>query len=111
MNIYMKPIIAAAIPLLAALSSWISTGTFKAPELALAITGVVTAIVVYFLRNQRTGVLSAAKFIGAAVTPLVSVLLQWIVTGSFDRAELATIVVGVLTSILMYLVQNTPDLQ
>ena len=109
MNSYVKAILAAAIPLIAALGSWINTGTLNAPEVALAVTGLVTAVLVYFFRNQPSGVLSALKFIVAALTPLVSALLQALVTGAFNRAELSTLVVGILTSILVYLVQNTPD--
>ena len=51
------------------------------------------------------------KFIVAALTPLVSALLQAWVTGDFNRAELSTLVVSILTSILVYLVQNTPDVE
>ena len=109
MNSYVKAILAAAIPLIAAAGAWINTGTLNAPEVALAVTGLVTAILVYFLRNQPSGVLSAMKFIVAALTPLVSALLQTLVTGDFNRAEISTLVVGILTSIMVYLVQNTPD--
>jgi hypothetical protein len=109
MNSYVKAILAAAIPLIAAVGAWINTGTLNAPEVALAVTGLVTAVLVYFFRNRPSGVLSAMKFIVAALTPLVSALLQALVTGDFNRAELSTLVVGILTSIMVYLVQNTPD--
>jgi len=108
-NKVMKPVLAAAIPLLAALGSWISTSEFNTPGLSVAITGFITAILVYFFRNRPTGFLASLKFIVAAVTPIVSALLQWAVTGSFERVEFATIVVGVGTSILMYFTQNEPD--
>jgi hypothetical protein len=110
MNELMKPLVAAAIPLLTALGSLIATGTINAPELSLAITGFVTAIVVYLLRNRPDGVRAWTKAIGAAVTPLVSALIQYFfVPGSTTKAQLATAVVGVLTALLMAYVQNEPD--
>ncbi len=109
MNNVMKPVLAAAIPLLAALGSWIATGALNTPEVAVAIPGFITAILVYFFRNRPSGFLASLKFIVAAVTPIVSALLQWAVTGSFQRAEFATIIVGVGTAILMYFTQNEPD--
>lgn len=110
----MKPLVAAAIPLLTALGSWITTGTLNAPELSLAITGLVTALIVvlagYFWPNQATGVLAWARAIGAALTPLVSALIQYLfVPGSTGKAQLATAVVGFLTALVMAYVQNTPD--
>ena len=106
---FMKPILVAGIALLTVLQSSIATGEFNAPELAVAITGLVTAIVVYFLRNQSSGVLASTKAIGAAVIPLVSALIQGLVTGGFNTAELSTVTVGVISAILMYFVQNAPD--
>lgn len=106
----MKPVVAAAIPLLSALGSWITTGTLNAPELSLAITGLVTALVVYLLRNRPDGWRAWTKATGAAVTPLVSALIQYFfVPGSTSKAQLATVVVGVLTALVMAYVQNTPD--
>jgi hypothetical protein len=62
MNELMKPLVAAAIPLLTALGSFIATGTLNAPELSLAITGFVTALVVVLAGliwpNQEAGVLA-----------------------------------------------------
>ena len=109
MNPFMKAILAAAIPLISGIGSWITTGELKSTEFAVIITGFITAVLVYFFRNRPSGVLSALKFVLAAVALIVISLLQWAVTGSFNRAEMATIVVGVLTSILVYFVQNTPD--
>lgn len=111
MNPFMKAILAAAIPLISAVGSWISTGELKAPEIAVAITGFVTAILVYSFRNRPSGFLASLKFIVAAVTPILSALLQWAVTGGFERAEFATIVVGVSTSILVYFTQNAPNVE
>jgi hypothetical protein len=106
----MKPVVAAAIPLLTALGSWITTGTLNAPELALAITGLVTAIVVLLLRNRPEGWRAWTKFIGAALTPLVSAVIQYfLVPGSTTKSQLATVAVGVLTALVMAYVQNTPD--
>lgn len=102
----MKPIVAAAIPLLAAWQSRIDTGQWNADQWALAITGVVTAVVVYFVPNQNAGVLAAAKAISAAVVPLVSALIQWGITGG---APGATVFIGVATAILMYFVQPAPN--
>ncbi len=111
---WMKPLVAAAIPLLTVLGSWITTGALNAPKLSLAISGVVTALVVVLAGliwpNQEAGVLAWARAIGAALTPLVSALLQYLfLPGSTGKAQLATAVVGFLTAMLMVYVQNTPD--
>jgi hypothetical protein len=59
MNCSINAVLAVAIPLIAACGSWITTGELNAPDVALTVTGFVTAILVYYLRNQPTGVLSA----------------------------------------------------
>ena len=102
----MKPIVAAAIPLLAALESRIVTGELNADQWALAITGLVTAVVVYFVPNQRTGFLAAAKAISAAAVPLVSALIQW---GLGEGAPTATVLIGFATAVIMYFVQSAPN--
>jgi hypothetical protein len=102
----MKPIVAAAIPLLAALESYLATGQWNVEQTAVAITGVVTAVVVYFVPNQNAGVLAAAKAISAAAVPLVSALIQWGVTGG---APVATALIGFATAVLMYFVQPAPN--
>ena len=115
MNKIMKPLVAAAIPLLSALASLIITGTVNAPELSLAITAFATAIVVAVLTavlpdDSDNVIATWGKAIGAAVTPLVSALIQYFfVPGSTTKVQLATAVVGVLTALLMAYVQNTPD--
>jgi peptidoglycan/LPS O-acetylase OafA/YrhL len=110
----MKPLVAAAVPLLSALGSLIITGTINAPELALGITGFLTAFVVLLLGrldpNQQAGVRAWTKAIGAAVTPLVSALIQYFfIPGSTTKSQLATVAVGVLTALLMAYVQSEPD--
>ena len=114
MNKIMKPLVAAAIPLLTALGSYITTGTLNAPELSLAITGFATAIVVAILtgvlpEDSDNVIATWGKAIGAALTPLVSALIQGFVTGSFSKPELTTAVVGLLTAALMYFVQPPAD--
>jgi hypothetical protein len=104
----MKPVVAAAIPVLTAVGSWITTGTLNTPELSLAITGLITALVVALVPNQVAGV-AFSKAIGAALTPLVSALIQGFVTGGFSKPELTTAVVGLLTAALMYFVQPPAD--
>ena len=102
----MKPIVAAAIPLLTAAALLIDTGELNADQWALAITGLVTAVVVYLVPNQNQGFGAAAKAISAAMVPLVSALIQWGVTGG---APSATVVIGAITAILMYFVQSKPN--
>lgn len=48
----MKAIVAAVIPLIAALGSYTATGEVNAQEWAVAITGLITAVVVYFLPTR-----------------------------------------------------------
>jgi hypothetical protein len=105
----MKPVVAAAIPVLTAVGSYFTTGTLNTPELSLAITGLVTALVVVIVPNQEVGVFASSKAIGAALTPLVSALIQSFVSGSFSKPELTTAVVGLLTAALMYFVQPPAD--
>lgn len=51
---YSKSIAALIAAAAAALTQWVSTGTFDAAELATAITGIITAALVY--RVPNTGV-------------------------------------------------------
>ena|SRR5215208_606466 len=105
----MKAIVAAVIPFLAALESYFACSEVRfqrRKEWAVAITGFITAVVVYFVPNQDAGVLRAAKAISAAVIPLVSALIQWGITGG---APSATVFIGVSTAILMYFVQPGPN--
>jgi hypothetical protein len=104
MNQHAKAIIAGAVPLVAASGSWITTGAINAPEIAMALTALVTAILVAIFRNDPASpILSVLKFLVAALAPVISAGIQYAATGAFDRAEFATIVVGALTSILVYL--------
>jgi hypothetical protein len=52
MNCSINAVLAVAIPLIAACGSWITTGELNAPEVALTVTGFVTAILVYYLRQS-----------------------------------------------------------
>ncbi len=104
----MKPVVAAAIPVLTAVGSYITTGTLNTPELSLAITGLVTALVVVIVPPQ-VGAFASSKAVAAALTPLVSALIQGFVTGSFSKPELTTAIVGLLTAALMYFVQPKGD--
>jgi hypothetical protein len=99
----MKLVVAAAIPFITAVGSWISTGTLNLPEVWLAITGVVTALVVSIVPAQF-GAFASGKTVAAAITPLVSALTL-AVTGSFSKPVLTTAVVGLLTAVLMHFVQ------
>jgi hypothetical protein len=104
----MKPVVAAAIPVLTAVGSYITTGTLNAPELALAITGLLTAGVVAIVPPE-IGTFASSKAVAAALTPLVLAVIQGFVTGSFSRPEVTTAVVGLLTAALMYFVQPRGD--
>jgi hypothetical protein len=100
--------------LLTAIGTLIITGDWNASEWALAITGFATALIVVviglFLPEAPAGILVWARAIGAALTPLVSVLIQYVfVPGSTTKAQIATAVVGVLTALLMAYVRNAPD--
>jgi len=106
MNRYLKAVLAAAIPLAAAINSWITTGNLNANEIALGLTGVVAAILVYFFRNQGTGFLSATKFIVAAATPIVSAIIQAAVPGTGSAAAFSTLLLGFVTAVLVYFVGN-----
>ncbi len=108
-NRYLKAILAAAVPLVAAVNSAIVTGEVNAPEVALALTGFVAAGLVAVFRNKEEGFLSATKFIVAAAVPLVSAAIQWGVTQQFNTAEWATLVTGFLTALLVYFSSNSDD--
>jgi len=115
MNKIMKPLVAAAIPVLTALGSWIATGEWNAAAWSLAITGLLTAAVVAVLTavlpDEADAFLAKwGKAIGAALTPLASALIQYLfVPGSTTKAQLATAFVGFVTAALMAYIKNTPD--
>ncbi len=111
MNAYWKAVLAAAVPVVTAVGLWVNSGTFNAPELSVVIVGFLTAFTVAIGKNSASGILSFTKFLLAAITPLIAVLLQWIVTGSWDQVENVTLVTGLLTSVLVYLSANTKDRQ
>ncbi len=46
-----KAVVAAVIPLVAALLLWASSGTLDETELSVALTGLLTAVLVYFVPN------------------------------------------------------------
>lgn len=105
-NTYLKAIVAAAIPLIAAVGLYLQTGSVNAPEVSLVITGLISAVLVAVLRNSEAGLQAFAKFFAAALTPIVSAILQAVVSGAFDRAEVITLLVGLLTSVMVYLTAN-----
>jgi uncharacterized membrane protein YgaE (UPF0421/DUF939 family) len=114
MNKIMKPVVAAVIPVLTVLGSYIATGEWNASDWWLALTGFATAAIVAILTvllpdNSDRFLARWGKAIGAALAPLVSAVIQSLATGSFSRAEWATAVVGVATAALMAYVNNTPD--
>ena len=109
MNSYTKAIIGAAVPLITALSSYVTTKELNAPEFALLALGLLNAVVVYAVRNQGVGVKRMAKFIDSALAPLVTALVSAWVTRDSASAEWVTLLTGLLTSVLVYLVQNSPD--
>ena len=120
MNKIMKPLVAAAIPLLTAAGSYLITGEVNDwAEVWLGATGVVMALAVVvatlFLPDEEDADLISfyttwGKAIAAAVTPVLSAGIQYLVLpGSTTRDQLATAGVGVLTAFLMAYVQNAPD--
>jgi hypothetical protein len=104
----MKPVVAAAIPVLTAVGSTLTTGTLNTPALSLAITGLLTALIVVIV-PPKVGTFASSKAFAAALTPLVSALIQGVVTGSFAKPEVTTAVVGLATAALMYFVQPPAD--
>jgi len=52
---YRKAVVAAAIPVVVGLLMWYATGTLNAPELALALTGLLNAVAVYEVPNAPEG--------------------------------------------------------
>jgi energy-converting hydrogenase Eha subunit A len=120
MNKIMKPLVAAAIPLLTAGGSYLITGEVKdSAEVWLGATGLFMALVVvaatFFLPDDSDKVLiqfflTWRKAIAAAVAPLLSAGIQYLVSGTtITRAQVVTAVVGLLTAALMAYVQNAPD--
>jgi hypothetical protein len=120
MNKIMKPLVAAAIPLLTAGGSWLITGKVNDwAEVWLGVTGLFMALVVvaatFFLPDDSDKVLiqfflTWRKAIAAAVAPVLSAFIQpSVLPGSTIRDQLATAAVGVLTAGLMAYVQNAPD--
>lgn len=46
------------------------------------------------------------KAIVPALGTVIAVVAQWVVTGTFDRPELATAITGILAAAVTYLVPN-----
>lgn len=46
------------------------------------------------------------KAVLPALLTLVAVVVQWAATGAYDKAELATTITGLLSSLITYLVSN-----
>lgn len=55
MGAYRKSIAAALPPLIVALTLWMITGEINAPELSVALTGLLTAVLVYEVPNAEEG--------------------------------------------------------
>lgn len=51
---------------------------------------------------------SIRKALTPALLGLVAVIVQWIVTGGLDEAELRTAVGALVTALAVYVVPNTP---
>jgi hypothetical protein len=49
-----KALAPAVLGIVAVLTEWIATGEFNEPEVRTAIGAVVTALVVYFVRNDTS---------------------------------------------------------
>lgn len=61
MDRYGKAIAAAAVPVFLALILWAVTGTLNEPELATALSGLLAALIVYFVPNTHEPVSPARK--------------------------------------------------
>lgn len=49
-----------------------------------------------------------AKAIVPAAGTVAALGIEWLATGAFDRAELATALTGLLSAVVVYLVPNAP---
>lgn len=52
-----------------------------------------------------------AKALVPAGAAVLGVGIQWVATGEFDRAELATALTGLVSAVAVYLVPNAPQQQ
>lgn len=124
MNKIMKPLVAAAIPVLTALGSWIATGEWNAAAWSLAITGLLTAAVVAVLTavlpDEADAFLAKwGKAIGAALTPLASACTVLIRAREHHQSPTGNCpcgfrnrgLNGLYTEYAGFLVQNTTDIQ
>lgn len=106
MNLYLKAIIAAAVPLVAALGEYAQSGALNAPEVSLAVLALANAILVAAFRNRSAGVLSAGKFLISAANALVVAALTAWYTGDWANVEWSVLVIGWATSALVYFAGN-----
>jgi len=106
LNLYLKAIIAAAVPLVAGLYEWSQSGTLNVPEVSLAALAVANAILVYALRNRPTGVLAWSKALVAAANPVVVAVLTAWYTGAWNTVEWSTLLLGLATAVLVALSAN-----
>lgn len=110
MNKYTKAIVMAAVPIIAALGLWGQAGDVDLPEFSLLVLGLLSAVAVALTRNAPEGVRRFAKFLVAAAASLVTAVLTALFTGDWSSAEWTTLLVGLLTALLVWLVENSDDL-
>jgi hypothetical protein len=61
MNKARKALVAAAVPVMGALISWASTGELNQAEFAVALSGLITAALVWYVPNDRPRANAEAK--------------------------------------------------
>jgi hypothetical protein len=101
---FAKAFYPAFAAVLVALVSWASTGQLSETELAVAVTGLLFAVVAYFVHNERLD--PARKALFPAVLSFVGAIITWATTGEAEALRVA--LTGLLSAWLTYSVPNLP---
>lgn len=99
-----KSIIPAVLAVLAVCTSWIASGTLDEVELRIALAGVVTSGLTYFVRNATPDAM--AKALVPAGLTAVAVLADWVASGALDVDAARIAVAGLVTSFITWLIPN-----
>lgn len=109
MNAYLKALVPLVTAAAALVVQWLTTGHFTITgELVTVAYGVLASLLVLVSRNwEIASSEQIRKALAAAGTALLAIFVQWTETRNFTISqEFVTAVLGLVTTVLVYLVPN-----
>jgi hypothetical protein len=103
---YAKAVTPAALAVLAAIVRAITAGAVAAPELEVALVGLLAASATFAVDQVPAGWRAYAKAIVPAALTVVAVPIHLLVTGSWDQAEWTLAITGLGAAAVALLVPN-----